>query len=305
MNIRKLLGSALVAGGVLALGVVGTRAFFSDTEVSTGNVLQAGALDLKIDNTCYYNGLACVEGFWDGHAEDEDFACSCTWQSKDLEEGDVFFNFRDLKPGDWEEDTISLHVDNPAWVCARARLASDDDFSCTEPELADDPSCTDPGAPGNANAFDGELASNLHFVFWNDDGDNVLEEGEEIITQGQGGVALGASWPLADSSTGEPIPAGEDFFIGKAFCYGTLGLDPVTPGDNSPVGPITNSGITCDGEPVNNASQTDIATGAIVFQAVQARHNDEFLCNPTPSPSPSPSPAVSPNPSPSPTIQPT
>ena len=163
--------------------------------------------------------------------------------------------------------------------------------------MLDDPSCTDPGASGNANAFDGELAQNLNFVFWYDDGDNVLEENEVegIIRQGQGPATsvLGASWPIADASTGDgPIPAGRDVFIGKAFCYGTLGLNPVTQGDNnSPVGPITNSGITCDGEPVDNASQTDIATGDIVFEAVQARHNDGFLCNPPASPSPSPSPS--------------
>ncbi len=276
---KKLLIGILTAGAVSGVALLATNAFFSDTETSTGNILQAGALDLKIDNTCYYNGLACVNGFWDGVVK-EGNACSCTWKAKDLGQGDVFFNFHDLKPGDWEEDTISLRVDNPAWVCAQFKLTKNDDFSCTTPEILDDPSCTDPAAPGNTDSFDGELAQNLHFVFWKDDGDNVLEVEEPIIRQGEGRDILGASWALADSNTGDPIPAGKDVFIGKAFCYGTLGLDPRPQNDNSPVGPITNSGITCDGKPVNNASQTDLAEGDVVFNAVQARHNEDFLCNP-------------------------
>ncbi len=267
---------------ILTIGVVGTvayfgysKAFFSDVETSTGNVLQAGALDLKIDNTCYYNGQACtqVEGntwTWGGKSDGE--LCSCTWGAKDLAAGDVFFNFHDLKPGDWEEDTISLHVDNPAWVCAKANFTQDIDNTCTGPELKDEPGCTPTGK--------GELAENLQFVFWYDDGDNVLETNETIVRQEKGPVTLASSWPIADSQTGNgAIPAGKDVFIGKAFCYGTMGLAPLPVGDHSPVGPISNSGVTCDGKPVNNASQTDLVTGDIVFYAEQARHNDNFVCS--------------------------
>src|SRR3989344_4611652 len=281
---KKILLSLFSIGVVAIVAVFATQAFFNDTETSTGNVLVAGALDLKIDNTCYYNGQACLPTGEEPEAPStlggspDGVPCSCTWELKDLGQGDVFFSFRDLKPGDWEEDTISLHVDNPSWVCASAKLTKDDDNTCTEPELVDDPTCTDPGAPGNADSFDGELAENLHFVFWNDDGDNVLEEGETVIRQGEGADTLGGDWVLADSSTGQPIAAGQNVFIGKAFCFGTLGLAPVAPGDNTPVGPIANSGITCDGKPVNNASQTDLVTGDVVFTAVQARHNEQFLC---------------------------
>lgn len=271
---KKILLSIGTVGVLSTLVYLGfTGAFFSDTETSTGNQLVAGALDLKIDNTCYYNGQACEGGQWVG-GDNEGEECSCTWELKDLDKDDVFFDFRDLKPGDWEEDTISLHVDNPAWVCAKFNLTENDDNTCTTPEIVDDPTCSVPGAG------QGELAQNLHFVFWYDDGDNVLEQDERVITQGEGKDVLGASWALADSGTGNgPIPAGKDVFIGKAFCYGTLGLSPLPAGNHSPVGPITNSGISCDGKPVNNASQTDIATGDVVFEAVQARHNENFLCS--------------------------
>jgi predicted ribosomally synthesized peptide with SipW-like signal peptide len=55
-----LLGLSLV----LAIGLTG--AFFSDTETSTGNTFQAGAIDLKVDNTSYYNGVFNPATSW-GH----------------------------------------------------------------------------------------------------------------------------------------------------------------------------------------------------------------------------------------------
>src|SRR3989344_3894309 len=119
------LGMVVFAGAIIA-GATG--AFFSDTETSTGNTFTAGAIDLGIDNHSYYNG-ALNEG--------------TTWRvdydlSKD-EQGEPqvrqFFNFTDLKPGDWGEDTISLHVkNNDAYLCADVTLTSDNDNGLTEPE---------------------------------------------------------------------------------------------------------------------------------------------------------------------------
>ena len=96
---KKILLSAVVVVAAAAVVVGATTAFFTDTETSTGNTFTAGAIDLKIDNSAWYNGVA-VQG--------------STWQPKDLGEGDFFFNLSDLKPGDWEEDTISVEVDNPS-----------------------------------------------------------------------------------------------------------------------------------------------------------------------------------------------
>jgi predicted ribosomally synthesized peptide with SipW-like signal peptide len=46
---KKILKS-LVLLGLTAIAVFGaSQAFFSDTETSTGNVFQAGAIDLKVD----------------------------------------------------------------------------------------------------------------------------------------------------------------------------------------------------------------------------------------------------------------
>ncbi|MCH7598046.1 hypothetical protein IID27_03365, partial [Patescibacteria group bacterium] len=112
--------SMIVFAGAIIAGATG--AFFSDTETSTGNTFTAGAIDLGIDNTSYYNGVAHDGTTW-----------SMTF---DLDEsGELFFNFSDIKPGDYGEDTISIHINNnEAWLCADVTLVSDNDNTCTEPE---------------------------------------------------------------------------------------------------------------------------------------------------------------------------
>ena len=122
---KKILMSVAMLAfvGVTVAGLTG--AFFSDTETSTGNTFTAGAIDLGIDNESYYNGV---------YNEGTSWLMTC-----DLDDANgpyLFFNFRDLKPGDWGEDTISLHVDNnPAWVCAEVTLTSDEENKITEPEM--------------------------------------------------------------------------------------------------------------------------------------------------------------------------
>lgn len=290
---KKILWSIGSIAAVAGLAFGATQAFFSDTETSEGNILQAGALDLKIDNTCYYNGQACTEvldqtgdslgSFWNGEVRPGN-ECTCTWKSKDLSEEDVLFNLTDLKPGDWEEDTLSIDVDNPSWLCADIKVTRDADNSCTEPEQEDE------GGTCVATEGDGELAENLFFVFWSDDGDNVFETDEvnNILTRGTADNVLdGVRWALADSEHGRPIDPENTYYIGKFFCFGEIGFDPEDPEE---VGTPADrgSGFTCDGERVDNKSQTDSLEGDISFYAEQARHNEDFLCNP-----PTPTPTIS------------
>jgi predicted ribosomally synthesized peptide with SipW-like signal peptide len=290
---KKIIMSSFVILAVAAIAGYATISYFSDTETSTGNTFTAGAIDLTVDNECYYNGKACVGGYWDGTQE----ACACTWDLDDLS-GKVFFNFADLKPGDTEEDTISLHVDtNPAWACAKITLTSDIENGCTEPELEDDSTCETDNV--------GDLAKELQFVWWADDGDNVLEDNEAAKIQIGGGVQNTFDWmmnedtqyfgnqpnemllTLSDSQTNffnpgniAPLTNGISYYIGKAMCFGTLGLNPVNQDNEITSGPLDGrgTGVTCDGEDVSNASQTDQITAELEFYVEQARNNAGFLC---------------------------
>ncbi len=268
------LALIVVTGSALTFGA--TKAFFSDIETSSANVFTAGAIDLKVDNESYYNGK---------------LNATTTWEKKDLTI-EKFFDFPDLKPDDFGEDTISLHVEtNDAYLCANVKLTSNADNDQTEPEAIVD-STTEVG----------ELASLVNFVWWADDGDNVFENNENIISQGPiGALGVGGSTtiPLADSETniwtgeGGPIPGDTTHYIGKAWCFGSIGTNPVdqdatstamTPaGDNNNnevAGEPEDGGITCNGELLGNESQTDSLTADVEFSAVQARHNENFLCVP-------------------------
>lgn len=265
MKVSKAIYSLIVISLVTGLSVAGTSAFFSDAEASKDNSLLAGAIDLKIDNESYYNGK---------------FNEGTSWEKNDLTD-QLFFNFDDLKPGDWGEDTISLHVDNnDAWVCSNVKLTSSKENNITEPEAELDDDLT--------GVWDGELDQELNFVFWSDDGDNVLEEGEKILLQGkpsqlpQGNGNGGVDFPIVDSKfnafgeAGNPFPGSETKYIGKAWCFGKLTLAPVEEGDNSPT---KDPGIKCEGESVSNISQSDSLTGDVTFTAIQARNNANFECD--------------------------
>ena len=162
---------------VTALVFAGTQAFFSDEEESLGNVFTAGALDLKVDSVAHFNGMICEEvdddifewqpegDFQPGpeHYPQPGDPCDGTWEETDLGPSHKFFNFLDLKPGDWGENTISLHVyDNDAWGCFYVENVEDDDNGLTEPE---EESGDNTGGDG-----EGELGAHLSFDSWLDEG---------------------------------------------------------------------------------------------------------------------------------------
>lgn len=175
---KRILFSIATIGfiGAAAAGITG--AFFSDTEISTGNTFTAGSLDLKIDSEQHYNGNVCVKTLgadgsiiyvWKG---DNPWPvpgtiCDGTWAEADLKDGvHRFFHFMDIKPGDWGENTISLHVyDNDAWGRMKIRWTADKDNSCNDPEIKAELSCSPDG--------NGELLSGPHpmtFDTWLDEG---------------------------------------------------------------------------------------------------------------------------------------
>lgn len=273
------LSVIVFAGGAIAGG---TGAFFSDEETSTGNVFAAGDIDLKIDNTSYVTATTTIPQVQ--VAGQLIASPSTSWTLTDLVAGTHrFFDFNDVKPGDIGEDTISIHVgSNDAWVCAAARITSDLDNSITEPE-------DEVGGPtGQDGTADGDLDSALNFMFWNDDGDNVLEVGENTFLQGPlSGLGAQGQIRIADSAGSilggtNPVPGGSTFYIGKAWCYGTLTAAPLVQDGVTTDGPIApgrvGTGVTCDGSTAGNIGQTDSVQGDMQFYAVQSRNNPTFTC---------------------------
>ncbi len=185
-----LSGATIIAAAALVIG--GTFAFFSDSETSTGNTFAAGELDLKVDNSCYYNKIADGTPNCPAIADDpattgvDESTFVTTWIQTDLGPTHKFFYFTDVKPGDFGEDTISLHVlNNDAWGRLVIGEPVESENGCSGGEVALDPTCT--------SGIDGELRENTNFYIWLDQGsvpgfqngddtpgDDDLTEGDNI-----------------------------------------------------------------------------------------------------------------------------
>lgn len=282
---KKIITSLSIIAVVAAVVISGTTAYFSDTETSTGNTFTAGAIDLKVGNNSYVSNdttgqLVASQG--------------TSWVSDDLTTVERFFDFADLKPGDIGEDTIDLTVNNnDAWVCAELTMTSNADNTCTEPEQTDDQNCS------AVSQTPGELADGIEFIWWADDGDNVLEVDEEATKYYLGPESIASllgedgklQLTLADSlvnffdhanklvnpnATVNPLQGGSVYYVGKGWCFGDMTLNPVAEGEGSPL--QRGTGFTCDGSRVNNAAQTDSLTADISFTAIQSRNNMNYKC---------------------------
>ena len=288
---RKILISLSAIGVAAAIVIGATTAYFSDTEISSGNTFTAGSIDLKVDNHCYYNGAECElandgKYHWNGNVNENE--CFCTWELTDLD-GKLFFDFEDLKPGDHGEDTVSLHVTNDAWVCLTLTPTAAWENGMTEPEKKID---------STWGQWGGELDDYLEFVFWADmcdngdvkPGDNKYTPDCDVLLtptpisvasdETTGSIKL----PIADSQSsiftylGEPVPlsATTTYYVGKAWCFGKLDMDE-----------LKNNGIIkCDGSGdasnhYYNDAQTDQLIGDVEFYVVQARNNSNFTCLPS------------------------
>lgn len=263
---KKIIGSVGVLALVSVLVWGATGAFFSDTETSTGNTFTAGAIDLKVDSISTYNDLATTTGTW-GQNGGLDIV------------NEKFFDFSDLKPGDRGTNVISLHViNNPAWACATIEVTNDDDITCTEPELAQDGNCAVPGTGL------GEMAKNLSFAWWPDNGDGIMDSTErskmffasgnklkDILAASDDPGKLHLT--LADSyqnffNQNGALVGNTTYYVGTAWCMGNMDI-------------ASDGKITCDGDPVNNESQTDELKANLIFTVEQERNQPGFRCEDT------------------------
>ena len=242
MNAREALISVMCIALVAMTAGAGTLAYFSDTETSTGNSFTAGTLDLKVDWNESYNGEV-IES-----------------QSETDNPGAIF-NLSDVKPGDYGEVTISLHVSgNDAYGIMTIIPTSNDDVSSTEPELDAGDAQENPN-----NIWDGELAQNMNVVIWWDmydeggsdaDNDGIVEFPGDNIQDGTEFVFYDSEAPLVtfervldaipSTETIEPLEACTTYYIGINWSI------------DSEVGSII---------------QSDEFTADISFYTEQARHN--------------------------------
>lgn len=277
---KKILSSVMMLALVALFAGAGTMAYFSDTETTTDNTFVAGTVNLEVANAGYYNGV-----LQDGSGLTED----TTWPLSDLTD-ELFFNFDDVKPGDWGENTTTLQANtNPYYACMNVTLTSSAENGVGEPEDED-------GDTADNGNWNGELDDEIHFIAWADDGDNVLEDNETLVLDRhldmfpQGALNTGETLGLADGDSnifgvdGDPLTPGVDYNLGHGWCFGDLTLAPVAAG--SGVNPTVDPGFTCDGSLVTNVSQSDDVVGNISFYAVQERNNTTFDCetewNPNP-----------------------
>ncbi len=145
-----ILKITLVIGVVVVLFIAFLRNDAVGATFATGS--GTGALELKIDNQTFYNGI---------------LQPTLSWSLKNLVPGnDKIFNFADVKPGDTGTTTMSIHLKNsPAYVCLDFKNLKDDENGINEPESLLD------------NNNEGELSDEIEFFAWSDDGDNKFEVG--------------------------------------------------------------------------------------------------------------------------------
>jgi len=156
----------LTIGLASSLLGAGTIALFSDTETSAGNTFSAiGPIDLRIDWVEYRNGEFVEQ-------------VNLTSNPK------AIFELKDVKPGDFGNASISLHVFGYGEECRVPIVMvlfvrKNDDVSSTEPELAAGDKQEDPN-----NKSDGELMQNTMLTIWLDDGDGKYEKNEIVLFRG-------------------------------------------------------------------------------------------------------------------------
>ena len=198
-------------------------------------------------------------------------SCDGSWNLANLD-NQKFFNFNDIKPGDSGKNIISLHVeDNNAWACLTIDNLENDDNGCVEPEALVDSTCGD---------GEGELAENLDFFAWADDGDSFFEpdQGEIPLFTNIIGPASDVlddiTYPIADSDinvftleSDDPLTGLETNYIGLIWCAGDMTLDENT------------GNLNCDASGMGNDSQSDSLSADITFIVEQARNNSNFTCN--------------------------
>jgi len=182
------------------------------------------------------------------------------WDEKDLGEGDYFFMFDDVKPGDYGRNVISLHAySNDAWACMFIHDKQDNDNGLVDPE-------EEAGDTGGGDG-EGELSSEIEVFGWMDsNGDGVYDPNESPLSE-ESLDGDPVDLLVADSITGEPLTACETYYVGLAWCFGNQTVNHET------------GEISCDGSLVDDMTQTDSLEAKLTVYVEQHRNNPDFQCS--------------------------
>lgn len=172
------------------------------------------------------------------------------WNPTDLT-NQKFFDISDLKPGDNGHDTLKIKVgSNPAWVCGEISNVNSLENDLINPE----------SKAGDTTTDKGEIDQQLYIKFFADAGCDGIQDANDVTLKDWTLFANVGKFAIADSLTGSAFQPGVDTCVTKAWCFGT---------------PTANG---CDGSSVDNKSQTDKLTADISLEAIQTRHNTNFVC---------------------------
>ncbi|TSC85841.1 MAG: hypothetical protein G01um10148_749 [Parcubacteria group bacterium Gr01-1014_8] len=234
------MARTLIVAGVFA--VVGVAYVVRGNE--PGVTFATHGIDLKIDSQAFYNGVLVP---------------SATWALKNLVPGaDKFFNFDDIKPGDFGCNVISMHVKNAnAWMCLDFKNLQENENGVNEPEGHED------GAAG------AELADGTEFFGWMDDGDGKYEPPNEkpifgTSTQAASYVFASTTYAIADSR-GSMCRLNTKRYVGMCWCAGDLTVQ-------------QNGSFNCDANALGNEAQTDSFSVDVSIRAEMAQLKPKFIC---------------------------
>ena len=173
------------------------------------------------------------------------FQNSCMlWGETDLDDSHRFWNFGDIKPGDWGTNVISLHVyDNDAYLC----LNSFD-------EERDEPN-------------GGNIADHITVFSWLDVNGDGEYDPEEDVWLNKGTLGDPASLASFEPGDNHYLPASSTEYISMAWCAGDIEVDEET------------GAISCDGSSVGNDAQGSLYQAGLMAYVEQMRNNEGFSCN--------------------------
>ena len=233
---------------VIAVALVaGTAWYVRGVEPST--TFATKGIDLKIDSKAWYNGVKVP---------------SATWKLKNLDpESDKFFNFDDVKPGDFGCNVISMHVQKTdAWMCLDFKNLEESENGVNEPESHED------------NTEGADLADGTEFFGWIDDGDGKYEPPNEkalfgTSTQAASDVLDDKTYVIGDSKKGGACKVNTTRYVGMCWCAGNLVVN-------------QNGTMSCDASTLGNEAQTDSFTLDVSIRAEPVTQKPKFICGDTP-----------------------